>query len=453
MNPLDAGEHAEHLAPARAADTAATNARGWAVVVMLVLFMLINYGDKVVLGLAAQPIMRELGLTPASYGLLSSSFFFLFSASALVMGFVATRVPTKWILFALVVVWGLTQLPVIGATGMGALLVSRIVLGAAEGPAQPLALHAAFRWFPNEKRNIPSAMLVGGGSLGGVVATPLLSSIMLHFGWRAAFLALFLAAVLWCLLWITIGRDGPADPHPHQRRDEPARRAEELRVPYRRIFLSGTWLSGFVAAFGAYWTAALLVAWVPAYVETALGYRTAAAAAIVTAPWLLGLVATFGQGALTQWMMHRGVSSRISRGVLSGSATLLAGVAVLALPTASHPGAQIVLITLAFGLHGIPFATGQTVNGEIAPPAQRSAVLSVSVALVTLAGLAGPYLTGRLVQSSADVSTGYAVAFAVPGILMVIGGLASLFFVRPERDAQRIRLDARKERDARRTSR
>lgn len=88
------------------------------------------------LGLAADPIMTEFGLSPSAYGLLSSSFFFLFSLSALVMGFVSNRVRVKWILFTIALIWALTQLPVLVADGLGALLVSRTVLGAAEGPAQ-----------------------------------------------------------------------------------------------------------------------------------------------------------------------------------------------------------------------------------------------------------------------------------------------------------------------------
>ena len=42
---------------------------------LIFLFMLINFADKVVVGLAAQPIMAELHLTPEQFGLIGSSFF------------------------------------------------------------------------------------------------------------------------------------------------------------------------------------------------------------------------------------------------------------------------------------------------------------------------------------------------------------------------------------------
>ncbi|MDA3626574.1 MFS transporter [Saccharopolyspora sp. WRP15-2] len=420
-----------------------SGSRAWAVMAMLLVFMLINYADKAVLGLAANPIMRDLGLSHSEYGLLASSFFFLFNISAIAFGFMANRFPAKWLLFGMALVWGLTQLPVVAGAGFAGLLISRIVLGAAEGPAQPVAMHAAFKWFPNEKRSIPGALISGGGGLGGVLAAPLLTLVIINFGWRWAFLSLFLVGVLWCGVWAFVGREGTADRVSAPISAEPGA-AAAFRVPYRRILLSGTWLAGFVGGFGAYWTSTLLLAWVPSYLETSLGYSAVAAGTIVTAPWVLKTVATFGQGALTQWMMHRGVSSRVSRGILGGCAVFLAGSAMLLVPLVSHPGVKIALITVAFSIGAVKFAIGQTINAEITPPAQRGAVMSLTVGLVTLAGLAAPYVTGRIVEAAGDPTTGFAIAFAIPGTLMLIGGLLAFAFVRPERDAARIAAHGRR---------
>jgi MFS transporter, ACS family, D-galactonate transporter len=38
--------------------------RGWIVVVLLFMFMVINFADKAVIGIAAIPIMQELELGP-----------------------------------------------------------------------------------------------------------------------------------------------------------------------------------------------------------------------------------------------------------------------------------------------------------------------------------------------------------------------------------------------------
>ena len=67
----------------------------WRITFLLFLFMLVNFADKIVVGLAGVPIMTELKLEPERFGLLGSSFFLLFSIAAIVVGFIVNRVATR----------------------------------------------------------------------------------------------------------------------------------------------------------------------------------------------------------------------------------------------------------------------------------------------------------------------------------------------------------------------
>jgi MFS family permease len=69
--------------------------RAWLIVGLLFLFMTLNFSDKAIVGLAEVPLMKEMGLTARQFGLVGSSFFFLFSISAVIGGFVANRVQTR----------------------------------------------------------------------------------------------------------------------------------------------------------------------------------------------------------------------------------------------------------------------------------------------------------------------------------------------------------------------
>src|SRR5436189_2492682 len=79
----------------------------WKITFLLFLFMLVNFADKIVVGLAGVPIMTELKLEPEQFGLLGSSFFFLFSFAAIVVGFIVNRIDTRWVLLALGVIWAI----------------------------------------------------------------------------------------------------------------------------------------------------------------------------------------------------------------------------------------------------------------------------------------------------------------------------------------------------------
>src|SRR3954447_7518146 len=83
----------------------------WKITFLLFLFMLVNFADKIVVGLAGDKIMTDMKLEPEQFGLLGSAFFWLFSISAIVVGFIVNRVPTRWVLLVMAVIWALAQFP------------------------------------------------------------------------------------------------------------------------------------------------------------------------------------------------------------------------------------------------------------------------------------------------------------------------------------------------------
>lgn len=48
--------------------------KAWTTVVLVFLFMLINFADKAVIGLAAGPIIKDLHLTNEQFGQIGSAF-------------------------------------------------------------------------------------------------------------------------------------------------------------------------------------------------------------------------------------------------------------------------------------------------------------------------------------------------------------------------------------------
>ena len=79
----------------RSAPMATANRRRWVIVATLFLFMAINFADKAVLGLVALPLMRDMQMTHAQFGLVGSAFFLLFALSGIGVGLVADRLNVK----------------------------------------------------------------------------------------------------------------------------------------------------------------------------------------------------------------------------------------------------------------------------------------------------------------------------------------------------------------------
>lgn len=144
--------------------------RAWSIATMLALMMLVNFLDKVVLGLVSVPMMRDLHLSPTQFGVIGGSLNWLFAVAAVAGGIAANRWPAKWLLFAMAAAWALLQLPMLAASSIWVVIACRVLLGIGEGPASPVATHAIYKWFPDTRRNLPVALLHQGSALGLLIA-------------------------------------------------------------------------------------------------------------------------------------------------------------------------------------------------------------------------------------------------------------------------------------------
>lgn len=408
--------------------------RAWVVVGMLFLFMLINFADKAVIGLSAVPIMRDLHLTNEQFGEVGSAFFFLFSISAVLVGFVANRVPTRILLAVMGSIWALTQFPMLGVVSLPVLFACRIALGAGEGPAYPVALHALYKWFANEQRTFPTSLVAIGGTFGVGFIAPLLTWMIVTYSWHAAFGFLGVIGIIWVATWMVVGREGPFDAGKTETKDQDA-----LHVPYARLLTSRTALGVMIGGFVAYWAIALAIVWLPAFLIKACGYTPTQTSWIVVAPSVLQLIAIPGAGLLSQKLLGRGIPSRVSRGLFASACIVLAGASMIVLSRSYAPALQIPLVMLAFGVGAVIYSLGPPMLGEITPVHQRGAILGVSNAVYSLAGLVAPWLTGYIADIGADPATGFRQGFLFAGCLICAGGILAALLIHPARDLARFR--------------
>jgi ACS family D-galactonate transporter-like MFS transporter len=406
---------------------------GWAIVALLFFFMMINFADKAIIGLAGVPIMKELNLTPKEFGLVNSSFFFLFSLSAIITGFIVNHVQSRWALLAMALIWSLTQFPLVGTASLATLIACRIVLGAGEGPAYPVALHALYKWFPNELRTLPTAVFAQGASIGVVLAIPILNYVIERFSWHWAFGFLGIVGLVWVAAWSLWGQEGSIAA---EIVDDGGRLVE--RVSYARLLLNGTILSGFAAGFGAYWGLSLLVGWFTPYLIIGLGYSQTDASWITTLPWAAAPVIIVSTGWLSQYLLARGVSTRTARGVLGGGGVAFGGMCLALMESMPGNHLKIAMVILGIAVPGVIYTLGHTIVSEITPLPQRAAMLAIHNAVITSAGLIGPYVMGSVVQiAGASPIEGYHRGFLICGLVTMAGGVAGMIFMRPRNEIAR----------------
>lgn len=402
---------------------------GWLTVALLFLFVVINFADKAVLGIAAVPIMQELALTPRQFGLVASSFFLLFAISAIGTGFLVNAIQTRWALLAMGVVWALTQFPMLASPGLLTLAACRIALGAGEGPAVPVALHSAYKWFPNERRTLPTAVVVQGGPIGVLIALPLLNWVIVRYSWHWAFGVLGFVGLAWAALWLGLGREGTFEAVAAKRL-APA----PARVSYAKLLLNPTILACWCAAFGANWGLSQALAWQGAFLIKGLGLPQSSIGLLGALPSTATAVTMIAAGWYSQRLLTHGVSSRLARGVLGGLGVALGGAALIAMPYFPGVTAKVAMTTLGVALPSVIYVIGNAVVAEVAPVAQRGALLAIGTAVGASAGLLAPYVMGSVIERAATPLAGFNTGFTVCGIIMLICGAIGSALIRPERE-------------------
>ena len=409
----------------------ATPKGAWKITFLLFLFMLVNFADKIVVGLAGDPIMKELQLEPQQFGLLGSSFFFLFSIAAIIVGFIVNRIDTRWVLLALAAVWALAQFPMVGTIGFTTLLICRVILGAGEGPAASVAAHAIFKWFPDEKRTLPIAILSQGSAFGVILAVPALNWVIVNHSWHYAFGALGVVGLMWVVAWLILGKEGPLV-------QTAAMAANEPRIPYFQLLTSRTFIGCVAATFGAYWALSLGLTWFTPFIIRALGFSQQAAGWISILPWVFGAVMVMLTGWISQVMLTRGFTTRGARGVLGSVPLVVGGLILAVLPQVPPGGLMIALLVVGSGLCGSIYVVCAPMIGEFTPVSQRGAVISIYGALYTLAGILAPYVMGSVIQSAATPLDGYMTGFTINAVILVSSGLLGLLLLWPNTERARL---------------
>jgi MFS family permease len=406
----------------------------WTMTLLLTGLALINFLDKIVLGLVAVPLTAELHLSPEKFGWVAGSFFWLFSASTVLVGFLSNRFPTRWLLLAMGVSWALLQVPQAMTTSALGLLVCRVMLGAGEGPSFPVSVHALYKWFPDRKRNLPVAMINQGAAMGMLLAALLIPLVTRQWGWRMNFVLLGAVGAIWSALWLYFGREGELGKQAGNV-DRRAATAPSYRLPYRRILTDRSVLCVFALGFTAYWTLGLSLTWLPTYLERGLGFTGVEAGRCFAVVIATATPVNVGLSWLSQRMLERGATTRRAR-VLLICLSAVGGALIYVLPTLFPllPLQKVALLAMACALPTLSFTLAPALLAEMVPDVQRGSLVAIHTAIASLGAAFAPVAMGRLVQLyGSGNSHAYEFGFVLSAVLLTAAALAALRWLHPER--------------------
>ena len=378
---------------------------------LLLLFAagLINFFDRASLGIAQTSIRSELHLTATQIGALLSVFSFSYGIAQLPLAaYLRPRNAQRTLALGLQL-WSAAQAAAAAVHRFGTFLAVRIALGAGESPFYPAGVYLIRQNTAEHQRGRSTAILNLAATLGLAIAPPLLTVLMLQYGWRGMFLTLGVVGTALSIVWFRV-----PDPAASVTTERPSR-----ALPFTALLQQRT-MWGMMLGFGGlnyvHW---FFISWLPGYLETGRHLSVRSSGWLAAAPFLAGACGALFNGVFTDALTQRGKpATTVYRScILTG--LLACGTATALVEAAQTPSDAVALVSAA--LFSLQFA-GTSGWGLVQAMVPRENVPAASAlqnfGSFMLASLA-PIVTGRLL----DATHSFQLTFWVCGAMAAFGAL------------------------------
>lgn len=387
----------------------------WKVCGFLFLATAMSYLDRQALSIAAPLIGREMALDNAQLGVLFSAFFYSYSLMHLAIGWVLDRFPMRATYGLFVALWSVAQALGGLSSGFAGLFGARVLLGAFEAAAQPGAARIIAAILPARDRSMANGLMMSGGSVGAIVAPPLIIWLANSVGWRAGFILLGAMGLVWTAAWMAWFRP------PGEAAGMSAAGRQSTEANHWRAILRHPRFWACVA--GAACTTPILhisSSWVPTYFVQRWGLPLNAGLGIYLLIVYLGLDLGFVAGGLAATLLARsGLGTGRARKIVMAAATIcmLGAAAVPFAPSVRWAVGMVFLMNLGRAAYGANYLA---FNQEIAP--RRVGMLSgIMGAIGAFSGALLVWWIGVLSRSA-----GFRIPFLLIAALAVAGLLPIL---------------------------
>jgi len=400
----------------------------WRIAILVSIAIAISYIDRQALPVAIKAVQADIPISNEMNALLNTAFLFTYGLMYLGGGKLLDALGTRKGFTIVMLIWSLACASQGFATGIAMLAVSRLLLGLGEGGGFPAATRAVAEWFPSHERSAAMGIMNAGTAVGGVVAGPLIALLILPhahwFGvtpWRWSFFLTGAAGILWLLWWMT--SYSPPESHPSLTEKErqkiravfdDANKPREPAIPLAELWRF-TETRGIVFAkflTDAAWYFYLF--WLPKYLYDARHFNFKETGSVVWIPPAASGIGCLVGGALSGWLIRRGMSIDASRKIALGLSAAMMPLVML-VPLSNIPW-TIALFSIAFFGQQSWSTLIMTLPTDLFPKRAVGAVAG----LVGLGGAMGGVALGTLAGYLLDHGFSYAPVLAIAGTLHVI---------------------------------
>lgn len=416
-------------------------------VIWLFILSAVAYLDRTNISIAGIQISREFSIDNSRLGWIFSAFLIGYAAFQIPAGLLAYRFGPRRLLTFAVLWWGVFTVlttsvsPHLGGSVIIFVLV-RFALGAGESTMYPATSQFVERWFPISERGKANAIIFGGVGIGSGLTPPLVTAIILHYGWRASFWFSAAVGIATGAAWYVFARDTPEE-HPFIqeaelalicREREPAPKnivmpgrplTKKRAIPWKGIFGSKEMIALTASYFCFGYVAWVFFGWFYIYLAQARGLNLRTSAIYSVLPFIGMTVGCLLGGAMSDWISHR-FGFRLGRCMLPVFFMLVTAVLLVVGCVAKHAETAGIILACGAGILYVSQSCFWAVTADFA-----GEYAGLASGIMNMGAQIGGACTASLTPLIAS-RYGWQMSFFIAASLAAIGALSWLF-VDPER--------------------
>jgi MFS family permease len=397
---------------------------------MLVFAGVINYIDRATLAVANPLIREDLGLSIADMGYLLSAFLWAYAFSQLPTGAMVDKLWPRVLLTFGLSVWSFAQFLGGLVQNFGQFFAARLFLGIGEAPQFSTASRVVRDWFNPRDRGLATGIFNCASSLGTAIAVPLLTFLMLSYGWRAMFMIMGVAGLGMAAIWFAFYRnpadiDLTAEENAYRTQgDPPGQRTVVSFREWRQLFRFRTTWGMILGYFGCIYLTWIYTAWLPGYLELERHMSVKFTGFAAAIPFAWGVVGGILGGYLADILLRRGLSPVNSRKYPAAIALTGTAACTIAAAFVSSNTLAIAFISASLFLVYATSTCAWALSSVAAPTNCTASIGAMQNFGGYLGGALAPTVTGLIVQN-----TGSFVPALVIGAVIGLASAASYLFV------------------------
>ena len=308
-----------------------------------------------------------------------------------------------------------------------------MALGIGEAPNFPTGGRVVRDWFNRRERGMAAGVFNSASYVGTCIASPLLTALMLAFGWRWMFAIMGIAGLGAAVLWYAVYRDPE---HMQLTEAENAYRkegdAQEVVKPvtfgeWGRLFRCRTTWGMIFGYFGVIYVGWIFNAWLPAYLEIARHMDVKTTGWLSAVPYIFAIIGALSAGFIVDALMARGVSLVRSRQIPLCVAMVIMAFFVLAAVYTPSTSLAITFICVAMFCSTVSTTSAWAMAAVIAPSNCTGSLGSMQNFGGYLGGALAPMVTGFLVEGTGS----FVSAFIVGAAMCIFAAVAFATIRRP----------------------